>query len=376
MRLRLLLIACLFAALPAAASAQGKVRTLNTDTGSIRVTIVTDRLEHPWGVAFLPDGRMLVTERPGRLRIVTAEGEVSAPVKGVPKVFAQGQGGFLDVALDPNFADNRLVYLSFAEPGPGGASTAVARAKFENDALTGVTVIFRQEPKVSGGNHFGSRLAFAPDGNLFVTTGERFEFEPAQDLSVDLGKIVRIRPDGKIPDDNPFVGQKNARPEIWSYGHRNVEGAAINPETGVLWAHEMGPRGGDELNIPQAGKNYGWPLVSWGRHYDGRPIPDPPTRPDLAGSIRHWTPVISPSGMAFYTGSLLPAWRGNLLIGGLTARGIVRLTLDGEKVTGEERISLGARTRDVRQGTDGAVYALTDEENGKLLRIEPARAPE
>lgn len=376
MRLRLLLIACLFAALPAAASAQGKVRTLNTDTGSIRVTIVTDGLEHPWGVAFLPDGRMLVTERPGRLRIVTAEGDVSAPVKGVPKVFAQGQGGLLDVALDPNFADNRLVYLSFAEPGEGGASTAVARAKFENDALTGLEVIFRQEPKVSGGNHFGSRLAFAPDGNLFVTTGERFEFEPAQDLSVDLGKIVRIRPDGKIPDDNPFVGQKNARPEIWSYGHRNVEGAAIHPGTGVLWAHEMGPRGGDELNIPQAGKNYGWPLVSWGRHYDGRPIPDPPTRPDLAGSIRHWTPVISPSGMAFYTGSLLPAWRGNLLIGGLTARGIVRLTLDGEKVTGEERISLGARTRDVRQGTDGAVYALTDEENGKLLRIEPARAPE
>ena len=230
-------------------------------------------------------------------------------------------------------------------------------------------MIFRQYPKVDGGNHFGSRLAFSPDGTLFVTLGERFTFEPAQDLATHLGKIVRINPDGSVPADNPFVGQEGALPEIWSYGHRNPQGAAIHPETGKLWETEFGPLGGDELNIPQAGKNYGWPVVSWGKHYDGTDIPDPPTHPEFADAIAHWNPVISPSGIAFYTADAIPGWKGNLLIGGLSSEAIVRLTLDGEKVIEEERIPMGARIRDVAQGPDGAVYALTDESDGKVLRL-------
>jgi glucose/arabinose dehydrogenase len=275
----------------------------------------------------------------------------------------------LDVAIDPNFKDNRLVYLSYAESGRGGASTAVARAELGADGLQDAHVIFRQTPRVHGPNHWGSRLVFARDGTLFVTLGERFKFGAAQDLSNTLGKIVRINPDGSIPKDNPFVGKEGARPEIWSYGHRNVQGAAIHPETGALWADEMGPLGGDELNIAEAGKNYGWPLVSWGSHYDGRPIPKPPTRPDLAAPIYYWNPVISPSGMTFYTADAIPAWRGSLLLAGLSAKALVRLTLAGEKVTGEERIPMGARIRAVRQAPDGSIHLLTDEDDGKILHL-------
>jgi glucose/arabinose dehydrogenase len=370
LRINLALAYALVSLAPAAAQ---QPQRLKTQTGDMLVETVASGLNHPWGLAFLPDGRMLVTERPGRLRMVSSDGQISKPVGGVPRVFAQGQGGLLDVALDPNFSDNRLVYVSFAEPGDGGASTAVARGRLNADAtaLENPAVIFRQMPKVSGGNHFGSRLAFARDGKLFVTMGERFKFEPAQDLSVHLGKIVRINADGSVPQDNPFVGRANARPEIWSFGHRNSQGAAIHPQTGVLWESEHGPLGGDEINIPEAGKNYGWPLVSWGKHYDGREIPKPPTRPDLAGSVHQWTPVIAASGMAFYTGEAFPAWRGNLLVGGLVSQGIVRLMLDGQRVTGEERIPLGSRIRDVRQGTDGFVYALTDADNSRLLRLRP-----
>lgn len=356
--------------------AQAEPEVIATQTGPIRVQTVASGLEHPWGLAFLPDGRMLVTERPGRLRVVSQGGWLSKPLTGVPKVFAKGQGGLLDVALDPDFASNRRIYLSYAEPGVGGASTAVARAKLAEDALTEVEVIFRQLPKVSGANHFGSRLVFAPDGTLFITLGERFKFDPAQDLANHLGKIVRIYPDGSVPRDNPFVGQRGARPEIWSYGHRNVQGAAIQPETGALWAVEFGPAGGDELNRVEAGKNYGWPLVSWGRHYSGADIPDPPTRPDLTPPVYYWTPVISPSGMTFYTDELFPAWRGNLLIGGLSSQALVRLTLTGQQVTGEERIPMGARIRQVRQGPGGAVYLLTDQADGRILRLTPARAEE
>jgi glucose/arabinose dehydrogenase len=248
----------------------------------------------------------------------------------------------------------------------------VARGRLETTGLQDVQVIFRQVPKVDGANHFGSRLVFSRDGRLFVTLGDRFKFNPAQDQASHLGKIVRINPDGSVPADNPFARSQGAQPEIWSYGHRNVQGAALHPTTGVLWVHEMGPRGGDELTIAQAGRNYGWPLVSWGRHYDGRAIPSPSTRPDLAGSLRQWTPVIAPSGMTFYTGNLFPTWRGSLLIGGLVARGVVRLTLQGQQVIGEERIALGQRVRDVRQGPDGAVYVLTDEANGEILRLTPA----
>ena len=300
-------------------------RVIDTEVGKLQVQTVAEGLEHPWGLAFLPDGNMLVTERPGRLRIVSKDGQVSEPLKGVPRVFAEGQGGLLDVVLDPNFGSNRLVYISYAEPGAlqryniGGVSTAVARGKLGQAGLEDVEVIFRQQPKVNGSLHFGSRLVFAPDGKLFVTLGERFKFTPAQDLSNDLGKIVRINPDGSVPADNPFVGRKDARPEIWSYGHRNVQGAAIHPKTGKLWENEFGPMGGDELNIPEAGRNYGWPVVSWGKHYDGRVIPEPPTHPEFADAIYHWTPVISPSGMTFYTGDAIPAWQGNLLIGGLSS---------------------------------------------------------
>lgn len=359
------------AVLALAAPAQGQSVTVDIQGGALKVETIESGFRNPWGLAFLPDGRMLVTERPGRLRVIALDGSVSEALKGLPAVFAEGQGGLLDVAVGPDFADERWVYVSFSEPGEGGASTAVARGRLGDGRLEDVEVVFRQLPKVEGSKHFGSRLAFAPDGNLFVTLGERYAFDPAQDLSGHLGKVVRIRPDGAVPDGNPFVGRPGARPEIWSYGHRNMQGAAVHPGTGALWIHEMGPRGGDELTIPQPGANYGWPLVSWGEHYDGTDIPDPPTRPDLAGSVLQWTPVIAPSGMAFYTGELLAGWRGNLLIGGLVSRGLVRLTLDGDQVVGEERIPLGARIRDVRQGPDGAVWVLTDERSGRLLRLIP-----
>ena len=358
--------------LPAYA-AMAQERFVDSQAGRIAVKTITNKLVHPWGLTFLPDGRMLVTERPGRLRIVTPDGTVSAPVKGVPRVYASGQGGLLDVALDPNFASNRLVYLSFAEPGRGGASTAVARGRLDGEAIVGLKVIFSQQPKVDSGQHFGSRLVFARDGKLFITTGDRGQGDPAQDLSSHIGKVIRINPDGSVPPDNPFVGRQGARPEIWSYGHRNAQGAALHPQTGELWESEHGPRGGDEINIARAGKNYGWPLVSWGNHYSGLPIAKPNTRPDLTDAIYQWTPVIAASGLAFYTGDAFPSWRGNLLSGGLVSRGIVRLILDGNKVTGEERIGLGARIRDVDQGPDGAVYVLTDEDNGRILRLSPAQ---
>lgn len=347
--------------------------TMDTKAAKLNVTTFAKGLEHPWGVSFLPDGRLVVTERRGRLRLVAADGTPSEPLQGVPEVYASGQGGLLDVAIDPDFKTNKLVYLTYAEPREGGAGTAVARGVLTDMGLDKVEVIFRQVPTIDGGNHFGSRLAFAPDGKLFITLGERFQFGPAQDLSNDLGKIVRINPDGSIPEDNPFVGKDNARPEIWSYGHRNPQGAAIHPETGKLWETEFGPFGGDELNIPKPGSNYGWPVVSWGSHYDGTAIPNPSTRPDFADAIYHWTPVISPSGIAFYTSDAIPNWRGNLLIGGLSSQAIIRLTLDGEKVTSEERLPMGARIRDVAVGPDGAVYALTDESDGEILRLSAAK---
>lgn len=365
--------ACLVA-VTAAFAATAAAETVPTRTGPVRIDTIASGLEHPWGMAFLPDGRILVTERTGRLRVVTATGAVSPPLAGVPPVRAAGQGGLLDVALSPGFGTDRLVYLSFSEPGEGGASTAVARGRL-NDAATaleGTRTIFSQMPKVSGGRHFGSRLVFARDGRLFVTMGDRGEGRPAQDISNHIGTIVRIEADGAVPPDNPFVGRAGARPEIWSYGHRNGQGAALHPGTGELWQHEHGPRGGDEINIARAGQNYGWPLVSWGNEYSGWPIAKPPTRPDLTDAIYQWTPVIAASGMAFYTANLFPAWRGDLLVGGLIAEAVVRLTLAGDRVTGEERIPIGARVRDVRQGPDGAVYVLTDAPDGKLLRLSPS----
>lgn len=345
--------------------------SVKTEAGAVAIEKLVGGLEHPWGMAFLPDGRLLVTERAGRLRILSTDNTLSSPVGGVPEVFNQGQGGLLDVAVSPDFKKTQMVYLSFAEPGEGGASTALGRGRLTNGQIEDFEVIFRQEPKVSGPNHFGGRIVFSPEGLLFLTLAERFKFEPAQDLSNHLGTIVRLNPDGTVPEGNPFLDQPEALDEIWSYGHRNIESAAIDPATGKLWIAEFGPLGGDELNQPEAGKNYGWPVVSWGKNYDGTDIPDPPTHPEFADAVRHWTPVISPSGMQFYTGDVFPDWQGSALIGGLTEQGLVRLEIENEKVTEEERIPLGARIRDVEQSPEGYVYLLTDSQEGKVLRLKP-----
>ncbi len=355
-------------------------RTYRTEQAEIGVETVASGLEHPWGLAFLPDGRMLVSERPGRLRLVTADGAVSKPLSGVPEVDARGQGGLLDVAVDPEFGRNRLVYLSYAEPGEGGNSTAVARAMLSEDgsALSGLQVIFSQRPKLRSTLHFGSRLVFDGKGHLFVTLGERSELrfrDQAQDLDSHLGKIVRITPEGATPDDNPFVGRSDALPEIWSLGHRNIQAAAIHPETGALWEIEHGPRGGDEINIAEPGRNYGWPVVSFGVNYDGSPVGTGKRhREGMVDPLYQWTPVIAPSGMAFYTGEAFPEWRGDLFVGGLKAKALVRLELDGDRAIGEERLleDLGLRIRDVVQGPDGALYLLTDEGDGEILRVAPS----
>jgi len=340
----------------------------------IRVTTVARGLEHPWGLEFLPDGRMLVTERPGRLRIVDAAGTISPPLAGVPAVFAVGQGGLLDVAISPDFATDRLVYLSFAEPGDGGAGTAVARGRLGEAGLENVQVVWRQVPKVGGGNHFGSRLVFARDGTLFVTTGDRYNFrDKAQDLSTTLGKVIRIRPDGSIPADNPFVGRAGARAEIWSYGHRNVQAAALDPRTGALWTVEHGARGGDELNRPQRGKNYGWPVVTYGVDYSGASIGEGTAKDGMEPPVYYWDPVIAPSGALFYTGAAFPAWKDSLFVGSLNPGLLVRLVLEDGHVRREERLlaDLRQRIRDVRQGPDGMLYLLTDSPDGQVLRTTP-----
>jgi aldose sugar dehydrogenase len=358
--------------------------TFETEGPSIHVQTLADGLSHPWGLAFLPDGSMLVTERPGTLRHVTAEGKISEPLAGVPEVDARNQGGLLDIALDPDYDQNRLVYLSYAEAGDGGNGTVVARGVLDADraALSDVEVIFRQQPKLDSTKHFGSRLVFDGQGHLFVTLGERSEERfrgQAQDLDSHLGKIVRIHPDGSVPEDNPFVGQNGALPEIWAYGVRNVQAAAINPGTGVLWEIEHGPMGGDEINIVEPGANYGWPIVSHGVNYDGTPVGTGEARAEgMVDPIWTWTPVIAPSGMTFYGGDAVPEWQGDLFVGGLRATALVRLELDGNSVTGEERLleSLGLRLRDVVEGPDGALYLVTDEANGEVLRVGPTDGSE
>ena len=351
--------------------------TQATASGEMRIETIASGLEHPWAVALLPEGGYLVSERPGRLRRIATDGSLSAPIAGVPAVFAQGQGGLLDVVPDPQYASNKRIWLSFAEPGDGGtAGTAVATATLGTDALTDVRVVYRQVPKLEGGMHFGSRIAFDGKGHVFISQGERNQKALAQDLDVLQGKLVRLNLDGTQPSDNPFAGSPGVRRAVWSYGHRNMQGMAVDPRTGKLWQSEHGPRGGDEINLPEAGKNYGWPVTSDGMDYaSNRPYPE--TRgqeaPGMERPYHVW--AISPalSGMAFYTGRPGNAWNDSLVLGALAGRSLIRLQLDGDRIVSEERllVDLGKRIRDVRVGSDGNVYVLTDEDDGQLLRLLP-----
>jgi glucose/arabinose dehydrogenase len=339
-----------------------------------KLETVASGLETPWSIAFLPGGDMLVTERPGRMRIVSADGRIGAPLAGVPEVHAVGQGGLFDVVLGPSFAQDGRIFFCYAQPTDAGARTAVASAVLDRsaNAIRDIRVVFAQRDDPPGGHHFGGRLAFAPDGTLFVTLGERARYrEKAQHPDSHLGKVVRIRPDGSIPDDNPFATSHVFLREIWSYGHRNVQGAAIHPKTGALWTHEHGPQGGDEVNITARGANHGWPVITYGREYvTGFPIGEGTERDDVVAPVHVWVPSIAPSGMAFYTGERFPDWRGDLFVGSLKFGVLVRLDLDGDKVLGEERLFEGQtrRIRDVRQGPDGLLYLL-DEGGGRILRV-------
>ena len=373
----LMLAAALLSAALVALPVSARDLIVRTEAGNVKVVEVASGLQSPWSLAFLPDGRMLVTERPGRLRLVGADGTVSAPIEGVPTVHARGQGGLLDVALGPNFVEDGLIVFAYAEPTERGARTVVARARLDIEGLRlhDVRRIFAQDEDPSGNHHWGSRLVFAPDGTLFVTLGDRFHpRERAQALDSHLGKVVRITLDGGVPTDNPFATRAGARPEIWSYGHRNVQGAALHPQTGELWTHEHGPQGGDEVNRTRAGLNYGWPEVTYGREYvTGRKIGEAETRADVEPPVLQWTPSIAPSGMAFYSGDVFPAWKGSLFVGSLKFQILARLELDGGRVVHEERLlgELGRRIRDVRQGPDGHLW-LVDETEGRILRLDPA----
>jgi glucose/arabinose dehydrogenase len=341
-----------------------------------RVVTLAHGLVNPWALAFLPDGRMLVTERPGRLRVIGRDGKPGAPLAGLPPVDAAGQCGLLDVVPDPKFAENQNIWFSFTEPGEGGNSTAVARARLESQALADVRTVFRQSPKVRSSLHCGSRIVFARDGHLLIALGDRFSRkEDAQTLDNHHGKVVRIDVDGRAPADNPFVARPEALPEIYSLGHRNIQGAALHPQTGELWAVEHGPQGGDELNVIQSGHNYGWPLLTYGRNYGtGTRIGEEGPKAGFEPPLRWWVPTsIAPSGMAFVTSDRYPGWKGSLLIGTLREQQLVRLTLDGRKVLAEERLlrSLRERIRDVRQGPDGLIYLLTDSADGRVLRLDP-----
>lgn len=370
-------------ATPPQAVADAVPQPSTSEKTAFEVVEVVTGLEHPWSLAFLPDGAMLVTERPGRLRRIGIDGAVSAPIAGLPDIFVDGQAGLLDVVLSPTFVQDRLVYVSFAEPNLRGnkAGTAVARGRLEGDAgqgdaLRDVEVIYRQEPKLSSGTHVGSRLVFDDAGFLFVTQGENRVAEAAQDLGKLQGKLVRIRPDGSVPDDNPFVGREGARPEIWSYGHRNMQGAALHPVTRRLWTSEHGPMGGDELNIPEPGRNYGWPVVTHGVDYSGSPVKGSVGQAAEGMTPPHHVWPVSPavSGMLFYSGKAFPAWKGNLFVGALAKSALIRLELDGDRIVHEERLLTDRhqRIRDVREGPDGAIYVLVDDPNGKVLRLQPA----
>jgi aldose sugar dehydrogenase len=365
---------------------------IHAKSGDVSVESLA-KLDNPFGMAFLPDGRLLITEKPGTLRIF-ADGKLSEPIAGVPSVAYKGQGGMLDVEIDPDFPKNNLVYLSYTEaaeqqppdakdPGDPRFATyldttdvtlkggVVARARLNEDKLEDLKVIWRQVPKTIGRGHYSCRMTFSPDGKLFIASGERQRFDPAQDLESNLGKIVRINSDGSIPDDNPFVKQPGALRDVWTLGNRNPLGIAFDPATKKLWVNEMGPKGGDELNLIEPGKNYGWPVVSEGVHYGDQPIPKHSTRAEFTPPVKEWTPVISPSGMIFYTGDRFPAWKGSALIGGLSSKAVIRVKIEGDRATEEERLEMGKRIRDVIQAADGTVLLLTDGAGAELLRLTP-----
>jgi glucose/arabinose dehydrogenase len=374
-----MLAAALAAPLPAASQARPpEVQAVQGERGPLRMVTLAAGLEFPWSLAFLPDGRMLLTERPGRLRVVGRDGVVDPrPVEGLPRVAVVGQGGLLDVALHPQFTANRWIYLSLASGDADGVGTEVVRGRLVEQAgrlmLEDVKSVFRMAPRSTRGQHFGSRLAFDAKGFLYITLGDRGEMQRAQRLDDHAGSVVRLHDDGRVPADNPFVKVAGARPEKFTQGNRNMQGAAIHPVTGELWTHEHGPQGGDEVNVMRAGRNYGWPIITYGANYGiGTRIGEGTARAGMEQPLMHWTPSIAPSGMAFYSGSAFPAWKGNLLVGALRGQALHRLELDGEKVVHEERLLQGvARIRDVRVGPDGLVYLLTDERAGRLLRLEP-----
>ena len=359
------------------ALAQDKAQFVQSEKHAFRISSLVTGLENPWSVAFLPDGRFLITERAGRLRLVSSDFKLDPkPIDGLPEVISHGQGGLFDVVLHPQYAQNGWIYWAYNAPGPGGWGTALARGKLQGQRMTDVQVLFSMQPKTRSGFHFGGRIVFDQAGFVYLTLGDRGDKDRAQKLDDHAGSVIRLHDDGRVPDNNPFVKRAGALAEKWTLGNRNMQGAALHPQTGELWTHEHGPQGGDELNVMRSGLNYGWPVITYGVNYGlGTKIGEGQEKPGMVQALKVWVPSIAPSGMAFVSGSQFPQWQGSLLIGALRGQMLVRLTLDGEKVVSEERLFQGrpGRIRDVRMGPDGLVYLLTDDVQGALLRIEPAK---
>ncbi|MEY3637572.1 MAG: hypothetical protein RIR68_705 [Pseudomonadota bacterium] len=357
--------------------AQDKQQLVHSEKHSFRIVPLLAGLENPWSIAFLPDGRMLVTERAGRLRLVSQDFKLDPkPIEGLPEVIANGQGGLFDVVLHPQHAQNGWIYWAYNAPGTGGWGTALARGKLQGHRMTEVQVLFSMQPKTRSAHHFGGRIVFDATGMVYLTLGDRGDKDRAQKLNDHAGSVIRLHDDGRVPNDNPFVQRAGALPEKWTLGHRNMQGAAIHPKSGELWTHEHGPQGGDEVNVIRPGLNYGWPVVTYGVNYGlGTKIGEGQSKPGMVQPLQVWVPSIAPSGMAFVSGSQFPQWQGSMLVGALRGQMLVRLTLEGDKVLSEERLFQGrpGRIRDVRMGPDGLVYLLTDDPQGALLRLEPAK---